>query len=112
VVKKSYGPGLVLAIILTSSTHCFVENDDAVLRMDASTIAMVCWKGKSNLSIMVSPSDAKELLERLEIRHGKIDVTTSIEVLEESLLENDAVAPPDDAEAVKGTENMEVEAAI
>lgn len=74
--------------------------------MDASTIAIVCWKGKSNLSIMVSPSDAKELLERLEIRHGKKDVTASVKVLEESLLESDSVAPTDD-----GTENMEVEGA-
>jgi hypothetical protein len=61
---------------------------------------------------MVSPSDAKELLERLEIRHGKRVVTTLVEVLEESLLESDSAAPPDDAKAVNGTEHMEVEAAI
>ncbi|KAG1342342.1 putative tRNA (cytosine(34)-C(5))-methyltransferase [Cocos nucifera] len=37
---------------------------------DASTIAIVCRKGKTNLSIMVSPLDAKELLERLAVHFG------------------------------------------
>lgn len=36
--------------------------------LDASTIAIVCWKGKTNLSIMVSQLDAQELRERLSIR--------------------------------------------
>ncbi|KAJ3707327.1 hypothetical protein LUZ61_011032 [Rhynchospora tenuis] len=88
-------------------------NNSTDLIADASTIAIVCWKGKSNLSIMVSPSDAKELLERLEIRLGKKDVTASVKVLEESaLLEDDSVVPPDDAEPVNTTENMEEEVAI
>ncbi|KAF3331202.1 tRNA (cytosine(34)-C(5))-methyltransferase-like protein [Carex littledalei] len=86
------------------------ENNNADITVDASTIAIICWKGKSNLSIMVSASDAKELLERLEIRHGKKDITAS--VLEKSLLKGDSVAPLDDAEAVDGTENMEEEPAI
>ena len=59
---------------------------------------------------MVSASDAKELLERLEIRHGKKDITVA--VLQKSLLEGDSVAPVDDAEAVDGTEIMEEEPAI
>ncbi|XP_039127311.1 RNA cytosine C(5)-methyltransferase NSUN2 [Dioscorea cayenensis subsp. rotundata] len=36
--------------------------------LDASTIAIVCWKGKTNLSIMVSQLDAQELRERLSLR--------------------------------------------
>ncbi|KAJ4758815.1 S-adenosyl-L-methionine-dependent methyltransferases superfamily protein [Rhynchospora pubera] len=90
-----------------------VGNNSTDLKADASTIAIVCWKGKSNLSIMVSPSDAKELLERLEIRLGKKDVTASVKVLEESvLLEDDSVVPPHDVEPVNTTENMEEEVTI
>ncbi|KAG0476269.1 hypothetical protein HPP92_013110 [Vanilla planifolia] len=39
--------------------------------VDSSAIAIVCWKGKTNLSIMVSQLDAQELLDRLEVRFGK-----------------------------------------
>ncbi|KAK9130101.1 hypothetical protein Sjap_010588 [Stephania japonica] len=35
------------------------------LPIDASTIAIGCWKGKTNVSAMVSPTDSQELLERL-----------------------------------------------
>lgn len=88
---------------LTSNSCYIVENNNADTTVDASTIAIICWKGKSNLSIMVSASDAKELLERLEIRHGKKDITAS--VLEKSLLKDVSVAPVDDA--VDVTEIME-----
>ncbi|RRT42382.1 hypothetical protein B296_00046091, partial [Ensete ventricosum] len=42
--------------------------DDIVV--DATTIAMICWKGKTNLSILLSPADGQELLERLTVRFG------------------------------------------
>ncbi|PKA65867.1 multisite-specific tRNA:(cytosine-C5)-methyltransferase [Apostasia shenzhenica] len=38
--------------------------------VDSSSIAIVCWKGKTNLSIMVSQLDAQELMDRLAVRFG------------------------------------------
>ena len=37
--------------------------------MDASTIAIGCWKGKTSLSVMVSEVDSQQLLERLAFKH-------------------------------------------
>ncbi|RZR99145.1 hypothetical protein BHM03_00028637, partial [Ensete ventricosum] len=49
--------------------------DDIVV--DATTIAMICWKGKTNLSILLSPADGQELLERLTVRFGSWPSTLS-----------------------------------
>ncbi|CAL9062248.1 unnamed protein product [Musa banksii] len=49
--------------------------DDIVV--DASTIAIICWKGKTNLSILLSPADGQELLERLAVRFGSRPSTLS-----------------------------------
>ncbi|CAL9127234.1 unnamed protein product [Musa textilis] len=49
--------------------------DDIVV--DASTIAIICWKGKTNLSILLSPADGQELLERLAVRFGNRPCTLS-----------------------------------
>ncbi|XP_026416651.1 tRNA (cytosine(34)-C(5))-methyltransferase-like [Papaver somniferum] len=38
--------------------------------MDASTIAIGCWRGKSSVSVMVPETDCQELLERLSARLG------------------------------------------
>lgn len=40
------------------------------IQVDSSTIAIVCWKGRTNLCIMVSQQDSQELLERLSARFG------------------------------------------
>ncbi|KAF5200787.1 Ribosomal rna small subunit methyltransferase f [Thalictrum thalictroides] len=40
------------------------------IEVDASTIAIGCWKGKTNISVMVSSIDCEELLERLSVRLG------------------------------------------
>uniref|UniRef100_A0A0E0M2B3 SAM-dependent MTase RsmB/NOP-type domain-containing protein n=1 Tax=Oryza punctata TaxID=4537 RepID=A0A0E0M2B3_ORYPU len=45
------------------------QNIDSIA-MDPSAIAIVCWKGKTNLCVMVSPLDGKELLERICLRYG------------------------------------------
>lgn len=37
---------------------------------DPSTIAVVCWRGKGTINVMVSPSDRKDLLERMAYRFG------------------------------------------
>ncbi|RWW46895.1 hypothetical protein BHE74_00047157, partial [Ensete ventricosum] len=47
------------------------------IAVDATTIAMICWKGKTNLSILLSPADGQELLERLTVRFGSWPSTLS-----------------------------------
>lgn len=46
------------------------HQDIGSIATDPSAIAIVCWKGKTNLCVMVSPLDGKELLERISLRHG------------------------------------------
>lgn len=38
------------------------------VQIDASTIAIGCWKGRASLSVMVTAIDCQELLERLLMR--------------------------------------------
>lgn len=38
------------------------------IQIDASTIAIGCWKGRASLSVMVTAIDCQELLERLLMR--------------------------------------------
>lgn len=38
------------------------------IRVDESTIAIGCWKGRNSLSVMVTALDCQELLERLLMR--------------------------------------------
>ncbi|CAL1352881.1 unnamed protein product [Linum trigynum] len=38
------------------------------VKVDASTIAVGCWKGRGSLSVMVTAIDCQELLERLSVR--------------------------------------------
>ena len=38
------------------------QNADSVA-MDPSTIAIVCWRGKATMNVLVSPPDREELLE-------------------------------------------------
>ncbi|KAL6888274.1 hypothetical protein ACP4OV_009300 [Aristida adscensionis] len=46
------------------------HQDTGSIAMDPNAIAIVCWKGKTNLCVMVSPLDGKELLERISLRFG------------------------------------------
>ncbi|CAL5073838.1 unnamed protein product [Urochloa decumbens] len=46
------------------------HQDIGSIATDPSAIAIVCWKGKTNLCVMVSPLDGKELLERISLRYG------------------------------------------
>ncbi|KAL6661248.1 hypothetical protein ACP70R_000632 [Stipagrostis hirtigluma subsp. patula] len=45
------------------------ENVDSV-STDLSTMAIVCWRGKGTMNVMVSPPDRKDLLERMSYRFG------------------------------------------
>lgn len=56
----------VLKIFIKISGH----QDIGSIATDPSSIAIVCWKGKTNLCVMVSPLDGKELLERISLRFG------------------------------------------
>ncbi|XP_026391156.1 tRNA (cytosine(34)-C(5))-methyltransferase-like [Papaver somniferum] len=46
------------------------EDQPTLKPMDASTIAIGCWRGKSSVSVMVPETDCQELLERLSARLG------------------------------------------
>ena len=46
------------------------HQDIGSIATDPSAIAIVCWKGKTNLCVMLSPLDGKELLERISLRFG------------------------------------------
>nr|XP_010939686.1 tRNA (cytosine(34)-C(5))-methyltransferase isoform X1 [Elaeis guineensis] len=74
---------------------------------DASTIAIVCWKGKTNVSVLVSQLDAKELLERLAVRFGS-DGGTLLEE-NETNSEIDTLKNSEDAESTDGFEMVDQE---
>ncbi|XP_052188325.1 uncharacterized protein LOC127798767 [Diospyros lotus] len=44
------------------------EKASSACQVDASTIAIGCWRGRSNVSVMVTAIDCQELLERLSMR--------------------------------------------
>ena len=44
------------------------------VEVDASTIAISCWRGKNSLGVMVTSADCQELLERLAERTPKTEV--------------------------------------
>ncbi|KAG2635622.1 hypothetical protein PVAP13_2NG400100 [Panicum virgatum] len=46
------------------------HQDIGSIATDPSAIAIVCWKGKTNLCVMLSPLDGEELLERISLRFG------------------------------------------
>ncbi|CAN1187009.1 RNA cytosine-C(5)-methyltransferase NSUN2 [Linum perenne] len=62
-----------------------VLKDDQVssetVKVDASSIAIGCWKGRGSLSVMVTAVDCQELLERLAVRMGdKSIAATGVDV--------------------------------
>ncbi|XP_042485041.1 RNA cytosine-C(5)-methyltransferase NSUN2-like isoform X2 [Macadamia integrifolia] len=58
------------------------------IQVDASTIAIGCWKGNSNISVLVTAIDCKELLQRLPVQSGNEKDYLSLEV--------DVTRPTDD----------------
>ncbi|CAN6983300.1 unnamed protein product [Brassica oleracea var. botrytis] len=44
-----------------------------IVKVDASTIAISCWRGKNSFGIMVTSADCQELLERLAERTPKTE---------------------------------------
>ncbi|XP_043722063.1 multisite-specific tRNA:(cytosine-C(5))-methyltransferase-like isoform X2 [Telopea speciosissima] len=71
------------------------EGTSDPVRVDASTIAIGCWKGKSNISVMVSTIDCQELLQRLSLQSGNERGSLAQEN-KHSSLEVDGTEPTDD----------------
>nr|TKW10850.1 hypothetical protein SEVIR_6G195000v2 [Setaria viridis] len=57
-------PGCCVVVLLEGH-----ENADSILK-DPTTIAIVCWRGKGTMNVMVSPPDRTDLLERMAYRFG------------------------------------------
>lgn len=65
--------GAYFTRIYVHKDHCLVSGKQTpdTIQVDASTIAIVCWKGRTNLCVMVSQVDGEELLERISMRFGR-----------------------------------------
>ncbi|PUZ51945.1 hypothetical protein GQ55_6G231500 [Panicum hallii var. hallii] len=57
-------PGCCVVVLLEGHKHV-----DSICK-DPSTIAIVCWRGKGTMNVMVSPPDRKDLLERMAYHFG------------------------------------------
>ncbi|CAM0951796.1 unnamed protein product [Alopecurus aequalis] len=53
-------------VVILREGHKDIES----IGMDPNAIAIVCWKGKTNLCVMLTPMDGKELLDRISYRFG------------------------------------------
>lgn len=62
--KLQLTPGCCVVIL-----HEGHKKEDS-LSMDPSRIAMVCWRGKGTMNVMLSPPDRNDLLERMEYLFG------------------------------------------
>ncbi|KAH0912841.1 hypothetical protein HID58_036162 [Brassica napus] len=51
-----------------------LSDGEEPVEVDASTIAISCWRGKNSLGVMVTSADCQELLERLAERTPKTEV--------------------------------------
>ena len=95
--------------ISTNKGHLMVSGEqfsDAI-RVDTSTIAIVCWKGRTSLCIMVSQLDGQELLERLSARFG-CEKTSVRDEEKNGNLVMDAVENPGDHELGESNDGQEL----
>jgi multisite-specific tRNA:(cytosine-C5)-methyltransferase len=83
--------------------------------MAPSTIAIVCWKGKTNLCVMVSPVDGKELLERVSLRFGLklpiADEKKPDQKIDGSVEQADCATETDDQECLPESKASDMEVA-
>lgn len=49
------------------------------IEVDASTIAIGCWKGRASLTVMVTAVECQEMLERLLMRLEGVNGTSQLE---------------------------------
>ncbi|KAJ4833650.1 hypothetical protein Tsubulata_001279 [Turnera subulata] len=72
-----------------------IKSSSAPIQVDASTIAIGCWRGRSSLSVMVTAIDCQELLERLSVRMNSVKDSPAQECDNDQLM--DTVDKPEEA---------------
>ncbi|CAN6182617.1 unnamed protein product [Urochloa humidicola] len=89
------------------------HQDIGSIATDPSAIAIVCWKGKTNLCVMVSPLDGKELLERISLRYGlkipKLDKEKPNQEIAGSDEQPDSATEVDDQECLPESKASDME---
>ena len=75
-------------------------------QVDASTIAIGCWRGRTNISVMVTAIDCQEMLERLSVRMENGNGPVLLET-EPSIVEREE-PNPNDGETKDDAETMEL----
>lgn len=77
------------------------ENASDPPHVDASTIAIGCWRGRTNIAVMVTAIDCQELLERLLMRMENGNGSSSDEhkpsIVEEAVVKENDI-PDEDTE--------------
>ncbi|CAL5081888.1 unnamed protein product [Urochloa decumbens] len=96
-------------VVVLREGHQDIES----IATDPSAIAIVCWKGKTNLCVMVSPLDGKELLERISLRYGlkipKLDKEKPSQEIAGSDEQADCATEADDQECLPESKTSDVE---
>ncbi|CAN6196283.1 unnamed protein product [Urochloa humidicola] len=89
------------------------HQDIGSIATDPSAIAIVCWKGKTNLCVMLSPLDGKELLERISLRYGlkipKLDKEKPNQEIAGSDEQPDSATEVDDEECLPESKASDME---
>ncbi|GFY87408.1 S-adenosyl-L-methionine-dependent methyltransferases superfamily protein [Actinidia rufa] len=75
-------------------------------QVDASTIAIGCWRGRTNISVMVTAIDCREMLERLSVRMENGNGHVLLET--ESFIVEREEPNTNDGETKEGAETMEL----
>lgn len=73
--------------------------------MDGSTIAIGCWRGRTNISVMVTAIECLEMLERLSVRletgNGSEMLETKLSSVEPEELKTNNAETIEDAEIIE-----------
>ncbi|XP_057542157.1 uncharacterized protein LOC130820701 isoform X1 [Amaranthus tricolor] len=72
--EKTSAIELGCCVVVLKEAHTL---SSVAIQVDSSTIAIGCWKGRSNLNVMVTSLDCTDLLERLEKRMEARSAQTS-----------------------------------
>ncbi|RAL45797.1 hypothetical protein DM860_009661 [Cuscuta australis] len=69
-------------------------------QVDASTVAIGCWRGRTNVSVMVTSLDCQELLERMPLCTGE-DTVLSLRDGEQMAVDDSELVPDGEPSAIK-----------
>lgn len=75
-------------------------------QVDGSTIAIGCWRGRTNISVMVTAIECQEMLERLSVRVGTGNGSKLLETEQSSVEPGELKANV--AETIEDAEIIEV----